>query len=197
MLASLVNYCPFTVLGKQGFKIPSIGFLSLEVGEELWKFMQSNGSSFADFLQRQGPRVRFYIPREAPKVLASSPRITRNTIITDQYKSNVGTYVRTKSEKMIADCLDKHGFRFRYEQSIVLDGRILHPDFYIPECDLIIEHLGLIDASEEYRRDWNSRETLYKKHNKRYIITTESDLKELDKNLLGKLSQFGCTPHQN
>lgn len=61
-----------------------------------------------------------------------------------------GEYVRSKSEKIIADKLYMLGIPYRYECPILLDGNIkIYPDFTIlkmPERkEVYLEHFGMLD----------------------------------------------------
>ena len=165
------------------------------MGEDLWKYIEDFGSPFSDFLQRN-PQFNYQQPiqlkENATEELSSYSDISKSAF-TGRYKTKTGAIVRSKSEKIIADFLEDHGYRFRYEKTILLGKNQLRPDFYLPECNLYIEHLGLLN-DDEYRNDWKWRESLYKKYNLNYIITTENDIKDIDKNLLSKLVQKDCKP---
>jgi superfamily I DNA/RNA helicase len=53
-----------------------------------------------------------------------------------------GTRVRSKSEQYIADWLYRHSVRFEYEPLLNVADFSFHPDFYIPEANLYIEHVS-------------------------------------------------------
>lgn len=192
LLTSQVNYCEYTFLPRNIPKLPFIDVIPNELGEELWTYIEDNGYAFADFLQRQSQKLGFQKP------VYSYPRINKaystqkmNSIqtFTGRYKTKTGAIVRSKSEKLIADSLHDHGFRFEYERTLYLDQHIIHPDFYLSDYNLIIEHLGLIIDNEEYRKNWDWRKKLYDQNNINYITMTENELSELDKNLMIKLTK--------
>ncbi len=64
-----------------------------------------------------------------------------------------GIFVRSKSEKIIAELLEKHSVPYRYEAALTLNnGRVVYPDFTILNVRLrktiYWEHLGLIGIDE-------------------------------------------------
>jgi DNA helicase IV len=53
-----------------------------------------------------------------------------------------GTKVRSKSEQFIADWFYRHSIKFEYEPLLNVKDFSFHPDFYIPEANLYIEHIS-------------------------------------------------------
>lgn len=53
-----------------------------------------------------------------------------------------GVKVRSKSEQFIADWLYRHSIRFDYEPKLNVKDFTFHPDFYIPDANLYIEHIS-------------------------------------------------------
>ncbi|MBN2611783.1 MAG: ATP-dependent helicase [Bacteroidales bacterium] len=53
-----------------------------------------------------------------------------------------GTKVRSKSEQFIADWLYRHNIKYEYEPLLNIKDFSFHPDFYIPEANLYIEHVS-------------------------------------------------------
>lgn len=53
-----------------------------------------------------------------------------------------GTKVRSKSEQFIADWLYRHSIKYEYEPLLNVKDFSFHPDFYIPEANLYIEHIS-------------------------------------------------------
>ena len=68
------------------------------------------------------------------------------------YKTNRGEMVRSKSEKIIADALEKYNIPYQYEPMLELGYNIVYPDFVIlnmrTQKTLYWEHLGLLSDSE-------------------------------------------------
>ena len=58
------------------------------------------------------------------------------------YTSLNGTKVRSKSEQYIADWLYRHSIRFEYEPVLVVKDFPFHPDFYIPDANVYLEHVS-------------------------------------------------------
>jgi hypothetical protein len=199
LLCSQVNYCLFTFLPKELRLLPHIDLISDELGERLWEYLEDQGSSFADFLQRHSTKLGFHQPVYSAANIRrtdSLPASRTAATFTGRYKADTGAMVRSKSEKLIADYLLKHGFLFQYEKPLLLEGNVIHPDFFLVNSQIVIEHLGWLDRSEQYRQNWEWRKNLYDRNHITYITTTESDIPELEKNLLTKLAQKGCKPSE-
>lgn len=79
-----------------------------------------------------------------------------------------GTKVRSKSERLIADWLYRHGIEFEYEKTINLADFSFSPDFYLPEADLYIEHVS--DLSHPLK----DKEIQFEKAGKKFVKTHES-----------------------
>ncbi|HPS61779.1 MAG TPA: UvrD-helicase domain-containing protein [Bacteroidales bacterium] len=68
-----------------------------------------------------------------------------------------GARVRSKSEQYIADWLYRHRIRFEYEPVLRVKDFDFHPDFFIPDADLYIEHVSNLsyptkDKEEQFRK---------------------------------------------
>ncbi|MCL9805876.1 UvrD-helicase domain-containing protein [Flavobacterium amniphilum] len=68
-----------------------------------------------------------------------------------------GTKVRSKSEQFIADWFYRHSIKFEYEPLLNVKDFSFHPDFYIPEANLYIEHISdksypSKDKEEQFRK---------------------------------------------
>ncbi|MGN6248050.1 MAG: ATP-dependent helicase [Ginsengibacter sp.] len=53
-----------------------------------------------------------------------------------------GTKVRSKSEQFIADWFYRHSIKYEYEPLLNVKDFAFHPDFYVPEANLYIEHVS-------------------------------------------------------
>jgi DNA helicase IV len=53
-----------------------------------------------------------------------------------------GIKVRSKSEQFIADWFYRHSIKYEYEPLLNVKDFPFHPDFYIPEANLYIEHIS-------------------------------------------------------
>lgn len=102
-----------------------------------------------------------------------------------QYKCDDGRKVRSKSEKIISDFLFKYGIRTIYEKTVYYykDDEIieLHPDFYLPDYDMYIEHNGL--NTKSYKQNKFKTQKMYEDLGYKVIITTEEDLSDIDAKL--------------
>ena len=78
-----------------------------------------------------------------------------------------GLPVRSKSEAMIANELELHQLPFRYEEELVLGGKIFYPDFSIrrkKDNKLIYwEHFGMVD-NEDYAASMEAKLKCYRDH---------------------------------
>jgi hypothetical protein len=187
MLLSQAKYIWYKDEYKNGFGLPYtfIELLNKESGKNLWEYIEEYGGSFSDFIQRNRSfMVKFHTPFLTPE------KSYNNVIYAQTYKTRTGAMVRSRGEYSIANILDDHKIRFYYEKAIIIDGYLLHPDFYLPENDLIIEYLGLYESNSNYRDDWEWKENLYMKNNKKYITIKNKDFIDLESNLLKKISRI-------
>ncbi len=80
-----------------------------------------------------------------------------------KYRTQTGIYVRSKSEKMIADTLTSYQISYRYEAALLLDYTI-YPDFTIvhPETGKLYyyEHFGMVD-NPDYREKMLDKLDMY------------------------------------
>jgi DNA helicase IV len=83
-----------------------------------------------------------------------------------------GTKVRSKSEQYIADWLYRHSLKYEYEPLLNVTDFYFHPDFYIPEANLYIEHVS--DKSYSTRQ----KEEQFEKGKLLYVKTYEAMTKD-------------------
>jgi superfamily I DNA/RNA helicase len=83
-----------------------------------------------------------------------------------------GTKVRSKSEQFIADWFYRHSIKYEYEPLLNVKDFAFHPDFYIPEANLYIEHVS--DKSFSMK----DKEEQFKKGNFLLVKTYESMTKD-------------------
>lgn len=53
-----------------------------------------------------------------------------------------GTKVRSKSEQFISDWFYRHSIKYVYEPELNVTDFTFHPDFYVPDANLYIEHIS-------------------------------------------------------
>ncbi|MEO5996761.1 MAG: ATP-dependent helicase [Chitinophagaceae bacterium] len=68
-----------------------------------------------------------------------------------------GTKVRSKSEQFIADWFYRHSIKYEYEPLLNVKDFAFHPDFFIPEANLYIEHVSnksfsTFDKEEQFEK---------------------------------------------
>ena len=75
---------------------------------------------------------------------------------TPVHNTSTGLRVRSKSEVIIAEALNRMGIPFRYECPLNINGKIIHPDFTILRLhdrrEIYWEHLGMMDDTD-YRNN--------------------------------------------
>jgi superfamily I DNA/RNA helicase len=76
---------------------------------------------------------KIHIPKEY-----QSPKVIDGKF----YTSLNGTKVKSKSEQYIADWLFRHSIPFTYEPLLNVKDFDFHPDFYIPDANLYLEHVS-------------------------------------------------------
>ena len=104
------------------------------------------------------------------------------------YLTNSGIYVRSKSERTIADLLDQYGVPYRYEAELTLGSENRSPDFTINRPYdgrmFLWEHFGRMDV-EDYRRKTVEKLAFYARHGffpyDNLICTYEKDLLDIDR----------------
>jgi len=84
------------------------------------------------------------------------------------YTTLDGTRVRSKSEQFIADWLYRHSIKYEYEPLLNVKDFSFHPDFFIPDANLYIEHIS--DKSYSTR----NKEEQFQKGNLLLVKTFES-----------------------
>lgn len=83
-----------------------------------------------------------------------------------------GTKVRSKSEQFIADWFYRHSIKYEYEPLLNIKDFAFHPDFFIPDANLYIEHIS--DKSYSTK----DKEEQFQKGNLLLVKTYESMTKD-------------------
>ena len=109
--------------------------------------------------------------------------------------SNRGEHLRSKSEKIIADFLDKYDIPYVYEPKILFaNGQAVYPDFLILNVQLrksfIYEHFGLMSDSR-YAEKTNEKINQYMLNNYmlgiNFLFTMESQTEPLNTKIIEKI----------
>lgn len=104
-----------------------------------------------------------------------------------------GIITRSISEAILMLIMDELGINYEYERQVKVGEKTLLPDFYLPEKNIYLEHLGLLNNSY-YNQRWREKNLVYessgikvyrlKDLNERgncCVYTTEEDLYDISK----------------
>lgn len=117
-----------------------------------------------------------------------------------KYYTVQGDYVRSKSEKIIADLLDKYGVPYCYEPLLELDNRhIIYPDFVILNVrerkTIYWEHLGML-GDDNYARKNFEKIASYEKNGynigDNLLISMESEQNPFDTKIVENKIKQHC-----
>jgi ATP-dependent exoDNAse (exonuclease V) alpha subunit len=78
------------------------------------------------------------------------------------HRATDGTYVRSKSELVIANLLHSKGIEYEYEARLERGGELKRPDFTIKTAKHTYywEHLGML-TNAQYEKDWKKKKAWY------------------------------------
>ena len=106
------------------------------------------------------------------------------------YTCNDGHAVKSKSELAIDNYLFGEKIAHSYEAAIPIDAapeHDLHPDFYLPDRDIYIEHWGFDESNTKYTETKKYKIEKYKELKLTIICTTEKDMNNIQASLSRKL----------
>ena len=110
-----------------------------------------------------------------------------------KYKCIDGHMVKSKAEREIDNFFFRHNIKHCYEPTLPIDEieeHDLHPDFYLPEMKVYIEHWGK-ENDEQYNRIKAYKVDIYRKLQITLICTHEStDSADIEGALRRKLKNF-------
>jgi len=106
------------------------------------------------------------------------------------YTCKDGHVVKSKSERDIDNYLFEHKIAHAYEKALVINSEVFHPDFYLPELDVYLEHWGYDESNLEYTKRKEYKIPKYKEKGITLISTYEKDMKDVDTSLDIKLSNY-------
>ncbi|MBW2976593.1 UvrD-helicase domain-containing protein [Candidatus Woesearchaeota archaeon] len=95
------------------------------------------------------------------------------------YKTKRGEWVRSKSERDIANFLCDLGLRYEYEPEAAWGDAPFKPDFYIGDADLYIEHWGF-NQNPSYLKVKAWKKEQFRKHRKHLVETNEFEMRDMD-----------------
>lgn len=107
------------------------------------------------------------------------------------YVCRDGHVVKSKSEREIDNYLFSNKIAHAYEKALTIDGETFHPDFFLPELKVYIEHWGYDESNYEYTRQKKYKIEKYRKKGITLICTHEkSDAKDIEAALDRKLEDY-------
>lgn len=105
------------------------------------------------------------------------------------YQTSSRTFVRSKSEMLLANEFTRRGMYFEYEEPTEEVSDAL-PDFTFPDYGgIILEHLGLLPDAEYVHR-WENKAKEYEEKGIRYFRTNEEEIKNLSSTVDRLREQF-------
>lgn len=145
--------------------------------EKLYAFYSDpeQETAFEDIYEQMDERRKSFI---TPVLLSDEEYIRRWNAVEYERKgfredapelfTEKGERVRSKTELLIANALNKYGIPYRYEYPLMLRGYgLIHPDFTVLNVrkrkEIYFEHMGMMD-DEEYREEAFRRITAYEKN---------------------------------
>jgi len=151
-------------------------------------------------LTRSKQRLMLFIYDDPENLLVKakgiSALLTRQTSIFEKPEDRRIKYcprkgekpVKSKSEYIIYQALQRSGLKFQYEEELRLDklNFPIHPDFVIELEDstkIYWEHLGMLDT-RKYFNDWIRRRKDYKEHGLLDSVVTTDDMNGIKDELL-------------
>lgn len=102
--------------------------------------------------------------------------------VDSKYITKIGVKVRSKAERVIADCLTSKNLKYEYEKKFYYMGdEYVLSDFYLPDYDCYIEYFGMVDHyDDKTRKEYESKTKwkieLYRRWNKKLIYLYPKDV---------------------
>lgn len=146
---------------------------------------------------KEHPNIKEERSRELREFFISNPEEFKKKFMNGKnnpFKPHIKTKqrfkVRSNGEKEIADFLKEHKIVCSYEsEMLILDGYVCVPDFHLKDYDIYIEFYGGYPGS---RKKKILKNKLYSKYSVSCIFITPSELRDLNKAILGYLRrEFG------
>lgn len=137
-----------------------------------------------------------YYKYKNKSVILKITNCTDIEVLETGYESKItcedGHPVKSQQEAMIDDYLYRHNIKHTYEKPFPIDENPehdLHPDFYLPEYDIYIEHFG-VSGKQNYEETKEYKLKIYKESGITLIVTSGKDISNLSANLERKLKFF-------
>lgn len=115
-------------------------------------------------------------------ILLQITNCSKITLLDESYEGKYtcvdGHIVKSKSERDIDNYLYYNGIRHAYEKAFPIDDNKdhdLHPDFYLPEQNIYIEHWGYDDSNLKYKEEKEYKIKIYSERGITLLCTNEVD----------------------
>lgn len=107
-------------------------------------------------------------PQQLSATESPSPVIPSSAVYPENLKHLTlrGEYVRSKSEALLANIFYYHNIPYQYEKPLILNGRMVLPDFTLIGPDgheIYWEHLGMLHI-KSYAQKWAEKNRFYTMH---------------------------------
>ncbi|RTQ92254.1 AAA family ATPase [Lysinibacillus telephonicus] len=141
----------YTAFSRQREKLIVISDLSIQ------ELVQYANDWYSDTKQRYTDL--FEVPNIVEIELGKHKRYFEERLI---HKTIRGEMVRSKSEVIVANILDKMKIDYSYEEPLVISGKTYIPDFTLryQGKTAYLEHLGML-GNKSYRKHWDEKRTNY------------------------------------
>ena len=137
--------------------------------------------------QGQNIYIKFTNGKAVPDSAISEDKLKKDNSRREglRYKCDDGHWVRSEAEREIDNFLYRHNIRHAYETAMATGGRPIHPDFWLPDYNVYIEHHG-INGDPTYDARNKYKEQFFR--SKRVIISTKEDLEDINSFFMEKLN---------
>ncbi|MCE7737109.1 MAG: hypothetical protein GPJ54_19640, partial [Candidatus Heimdallarchaeota archaeon] len=103
------------------------------------------------------------------------------------YIADDGDEVKSRAELVIDNFLTSNQIKHEYEKKITINGKILSPDWYLPDCDAYIEFWGM-ESNQNYSEKQLKKLKVYAKSDLRVLSLNNPHLENgpyMAKTILG------------
>lgn len=114
--------------------------------------------------------------------------VTSATDTPGSIRTRDGHWVRSKSERAIANFLFDNRIAYQYERPVTIGGVEMRPDFYLPDQGVYLEHFGILEDAR-YRQLAESKLALFRSAKLAVVVTDEKDALDMDAALRRKLGR--------
>ena len=140
-----------------------------------------------------------YYKYKAKNILIEIRNGKEYELLNEEYEGKFGCedghIVKSKTEVIIDDYFYNHQIKHAYEIPVPMPDEngntvTLHPDFYLPDYDVYLEHWGYGEENKRYTEAKKYKINLYNLNHKTVICTYEKDMNNMSAMLKFKLENF-------